>query len=83
MTFQLTPEQIRRLEAVVDSGRFSSVEEAVEAAIVGLLTVEDEDSDWIASMLDEARQSLDRGEGMSLEQFKARNAARRGSRNSG
>lgn len=77
MTHQLTADQVRRLESEVAAGRFASVADAVEAAIVGLLTAVDEDSEAIGPLLDEARQSLARGEGISLDEFKARTAARR------
>jgi antitoxin ParD1/3/4 len=73
MTVTLTPEQQERLEAAVAAGQFASVEEAVQYAVDNLvLTAADlDDLSWAKPLLDEARASLARGEGLSLEEFNA------------
>jgi antitoxin ParD1/3/4 len=71
MMITLTPEQRERLEAAVAAGQFGSVEEAVQYAVDNLvLTSADlDDLSWAKPLLDEARASLARGEGLSLEEF--------------
>ena len=79
MTIALTAEQTRWLEQAVAEGRFSSVEAAVQVAVTNLMTepqsVTAED-DWVLPLLDEARASIARGEGVSLDEFKAHVASR-------
>jgi Arc/MetJ-type ribon-helix-helix transcriptional regulator len=83
MSIALTPEQLCWLEQAVADGRFASVEDAVRMAVVGLMTEppdeieDDEDDNWVAPLLDEARASDARGESMSLEDFKAHALSRR------
>jgi Arc/MetJ-type ribon-helix-helix transcriptional regulator len=66
MTITLTLEQQKRLEAAVAAGQFASVEEAVRLAVDRLVMTDAdiEDLDWVKPYLDEARQSLARGEGI-------------------
>jgi Arc/MetJ-type ribon-helix-helix transcriptional regulator len=72
MTITLTPEQQKRLEAAVAAGQFSSLEEAVRFAVDRLVTEADlTDLDWVKPYLDEARESLARGEGITLQEFNA------------
>ncbi len=77
MTIALTPEQRRWLEAAVAEGRFASVEEAVEAALTGLMTTDAEDDDWIKPHLDASRAAVERGEGVSLDDLDKHLAHRR------
>jgi Arc/MetJ-type ribon-helix-helix transcriptional regulator len=81
MAIVLTSEQLKWLESAVAAGRFESVEAAVQAALVGLMVDTDQaaenDDDWVAPLLDEARASHARGESISLEEFKAQLANRR------
>lgn len=71
MTITLTPEQQQRLEAAVAAGQFASVEEAVRCAVDRLVGFDLEfgDLSWAKPLLDEARASLARGEGISPEQL--------------
>ena len=73
MTITLTPEQQKRLEAAVAAGRFASVEEAVRYAVDHLVLTDADRDDlaWAKPYLDEARESLARGESISLEEFNA------------
>ncbi len=72
MTIALTPEQQQWLEAAVADGRFASVEEAIQAALVGIMTMDDQfDDDWTKPLLDEARADVEKGHTVSHEEFKA------------
>jgi antitoxin ParD1/3/4 len=69
MTITLTPEQQARLEAAVAAGQFASVEEAVRYAVDRLTEADLDDLSWAKPYLDEARASLARGEGLTMEEF--------------
>ncbi len=72
MTVTLTREQQQWLEAEVAAGRFASVEEAVRLAVAELMRPSDaDDLSWAKPYLDEARAEFERGEGLSLDEFKA------------
>lgn len=73
MTITLAPEQQKRLEAAVAAGQFASVEEAVRWAVDHIVLTADEldDLSWARPFLDEARQSIARGESVSLSDFNA------------
>lgn len=73
MTVTLTPEQMRWLEEAVAQGRFSSVEEALCVAVVGLQTSIDQgDLSWAKPYIDKAREQVARGEVTELDDFLAR-----------
>jgi antitoxin ParD1/3/4 len=80
MTITLTPEQLARLEAFVARGDFASVEDAarqlIEERLAERAIEEEDDLSWAKPYVDEALAELARGEGMSLEEHKRRNAAR-------
>jgi antitoxin ParD1/3/4 len=79
MTITLTADQEARLKALVASGDFASVEEAARTLLDERLAerdVEDDDLAWAKPLVDEGLAALERGEFMSLEEHKARNAAR-------
>jgi len=80
MTITLTPEQQARLEAYVARGDFASVEDAARQLIEERLNEraieENDDLAWAQPYVDEARAEIARGEGISLEEHKRRNAAR-------
>lgn len=59
------------LEAEVASGRFESVEAAVRAAVDHLMQADLDDLAWARPYLDQARLSLARGEGVTLDEFNA------------
>jgi Arc/MetJ-type ribon-helix-helix transcriptional regulator len=71
MRITLTPAQQKWLEAEVAAGRYASVEEAVRAAVDALMPPELRDLSWAKPYLDEARASLARGEGVTLDEFNA------------
>ena len=80
MAITLTPEQQARLEAYVARGDFPSVEDAarqlIEERLAERAIEEENDLSWAKPYVDEALAELARGEGMSLEEHKRRNAAR-------
>jgi Arc/MetJ-type ribon-helix-helix transcriptional regulator len=71
MTITLTPKQQAWLEAEVAAGHFSSVDEAVQVAIAGLMRPIDKDLSWAKPYLDVARAQIERGETVTLEEFNA------------
>jgi antitoxin ParD1/3/4 len=79
MTITLTADQEARLNALVASGDDASVEEAARTLLDERLAerdIEDDDLAWAKPLVDEGLAALERGEFMSLEEHKARNAAR-------
>jgi antitoxin ParD1/3/4 len=72
MTITLTPDQQAWLEAQVRSGSILSVEDAVRAAVAGMMTIEHDDFSWAKADVDEARSSLSRGEGIAGTEFLSR-----------
>ena len=63
----------------VARGDFASVEEAARQLIderIAERTIEEDDLAWAKADVDEALASVKRGEGLTLEEHRARNAAR-------
>jgi hypothetical protein len=65
----LTPEQQHWLEAEVAAGRLPSVEDAVRMAVADFKAINTDDLRWAKPYVDEARESVKRGEGVSGEEF--------------
>ncbi len=85
MPITLTPKQEAWLQAHVATGDFASVEEAARQLIddrIAEIVAEDddEDLDWAKPLLDEARASIARGDALTLEEHRRKNAARRAMR---
>jgi len=79
MPITLTPDQEAWLQARVATGDFASVEEAARQLIDERILereIEDDDLAWTKPLVDEGLAALERGEFISLEEHKARNAAR-------
>ena len=79
MTITLKPEQETWLMARVASGEFASVEEAARQLIderIADREFANDDLSWAKPLVDEGLAALDRGKFISLEEHKARNAAR-------
>jgi antitoxin ParD1/3/4 len=80
MTITLNPEQEAWLETRVASGDFASVEAAARQLIderIAERALEDgDDLAWAKPYIDEALAEIARGEEITLEEHKARNAAR-------
>jgi len=67
MTITLTSEQLRWLEQQVANGRFDSVEDAVRLAVTDLMAIDTDDLAWARPLVDEARASIARGEGLPAD----------------
>jgi antitoxin ParD1/3/4 len=80
MVITLTPEQEAWLQAHVATGDFASVEEAarqlIDNAIAEFVIDDDDDMAWAKPLVDEGLAALERGDVITLEEHKARNAAR-------
>ena len=80
MTISLTPEQQAWLTAHVARGEFASIEEAVRQLIderIAERTAEEcDDLVWARAYVDEALAEVGRGEFLTLDEHRARNAAR-------
>jgi Arc/MetJ-type ribon-helix-helix transcriptional regulator len=71
MTITLTREQMAWLEQRVAGGEFESVEDAVRLAVADLMALDTDDLEWARALIDEARDSLARGEGIPAKTVKA------------
>ena len=79
MTITLTPEQLAWIAAHVARGDFPSPEEAVRQLIderIAERSIAEDDLIWAKPLVDKAIEEAERGDVMSLEEHKARNAAR-------
>ena len=82
LTIALTDEQQAWLAAQVAAGAFPTMEAAVQQVLAERMAFEsasiaDDDLLWAKPLVDEARASVARGDSFSLEEHRARNAARR------
>lgn len=80
MAITLTPEQEAWFKAHVVRGDFASIEEAarqlIDERIAERAAEEGDDLAWAIPYVGEARAAVARGETITLEEHKARNAAR-------
>lgn len=83
MSITLTPEQETWIKAHVAAGDFASVEEAarqlIDDSIAEFARDDGEEADdlaWAKPLVDEARSDIARGDVLTLEEHRARNAAR-------
>ncbi|WP_442755159.1 ribbon-helix-helix domain-containing protein [Methylocystis sp. JAN1] len=80
MSITLTPDQEAWLEAHVAAGEFASVEEAarqlLDERIAELATGFEDDMAWAKPLVDEALAAIAKGEVLTLEEHRARNAKR-------
>ena len=63
MTVQIPARHERWLREQVAAGRFSSLEEALDAAVARLRADDDIDDAWARPLVEDALAALDRGEG--------------------
>ncbi len=81
MSITLTPEQETWIKARVATGDFASVEEAarqlIDERIAELARDAGDDMAWAKPLVDESLAALERGDFITLEEHRARNAARR------
>ncbi len=71
MDIQLSPEQQKWLKAEVEAGHFASFDDALCAAIVGLMAAKEDDLAWAKPLVDEALESIARGDASTLGEFRA------------
>ncbi len=79
MAITLTPDQEAWLKTHVATGDFPSIEEAARQLIDERIVereLEKDDLAWAMPLVEEGLTALERGEFISLEEHKARNAAR-------
>ena len=80
MTITLRPDQEAWLRARVARGDFASIEDAARQLIDERISErgagESDDLAWARPHVDEARKAIARGETVSLDEHKSRNAAR-------
>lgn len=80
MTITLSPEQLAWIEARVARGEYPGLDEAVRdlvaAGIAEHEATEDDDMAWAKPLVDEALAEIERGQGLSLDEFEARIDAR-------
>ena len=78
MTITLPREQQEWLEAQVKAGAYESVDAAVTNIIAQHMHFDADDLAWARPLVDEARASVARGEGITLDEYHARMAERFG-----
>ena len=82
MSITLTPKQETWIKAHVATGDFASVEEAARQLIDDRIAElahdagDEHDMAWAKPLVDEGLAALERGDFITLEEHKARNAAR-------
>lgn len=80
MTIFLTPQQQDWLKVQVERGEFRSIEDAarqlIDERIAERMAEGDDDLAWAKPYVDEALAAVARGEVISREEHRARNAAR-------
>jgi len=80
MSIALTREQEAWLKARVERGDFASIEDAarqlLDERIAERLVEEGDDFAWAKAYVEEARAAIARGDVISLDKHKARNATR-------
>ena len=78
MNITLPREQQEWLEAQVKAGAYDSVEEAVASIVAEHMHLDIDDLSWAKPLVDEARTAADRGEVMTLEEYRTMMAERFG-----
>ena len=71
MTLSLRPEVQEFIDEQVTTGRFSSAEAVIEAAIAEMRQAGDELEDETIAAINEGLEQADRGEGIELNEFRA------------
>ena len=72
MNITLPREQQEWLEAQVKAGAYDSVDEALTSIVAEHMFLDIDDLSWAKPLVDEARASVERGEGMTLDEYRAR-----------
>jgi antitoxin ParD1/3/4 len=69
MKITLPTEQQKWLEAEVAAGHFHSIDDAVAAAVAGLMSTDEDDLGWAKPYVEQARASVARGDVISGDEF--------------
>jgi antitoxin ParD1/3/4 len=80
MAISLTPGQHAWINARVASGDFASIEEGVHQLLderITELSIQEDDLAWAKPYVEEALADIARGKVLTLDEHRARNAARR------
>jgi hypothetical protein len=72
MDVQLSPSHLKWLTDQVSSGVFPSIDAALAWAIEGMMTLADDDLEWVRPLLTIAETSLLQGNGIDGAEFLAR-----------
>jgi antitoxin ParD1/3/4 len=72
MNITLPPEQQQWLEAEVAAGGYSSIDDAMAAAIAELMSIDQDDLSWAKPYVEQARGSVARGDVISGDDFLGR-----------
>ena len=78
MNITLPREQQEWLEAQVKAGAYDSIDDALSQFVAEHMEPDIDDLAWAKPLVDEARSSIARGEGMTLEEYRARMTERFG-----
>lgn len=76
MNITLPREQQEWLEAQVKAGAYESIDEAVASIVSEYMHLDLNDLDWAKPLIEEGRAAIERGEGLTLEEHRARVAAK-------
>lgn len=69
MKVALPSEQMKWLEAEVAAGHFKSVDDAISAAVAGLMTAQHDDLAWAKPYVEQAREAVARGDVTAGDDF--------------
>jgi antitoxin ParD1/3/4 len=78
MNITLPREQQEWLEAQVKAGAYDGIDDALSQFVAEHMEPDIDDLAWAKPLVDEARSSIARGEGMTLEEYRARMTERFG-----
>jgi len=71
MNVTLPREQQEWLEAQVKAGAYDSIDDALSRFVAEHMNLDIDDLDWAKPLIEEARASAERGETMTLEEYRA------------
>jgi len=71
MNITLPREQQEWLEAQVKAGAYESIDDALSRFVAEHMDLDVDDLDWAKPLIEEARASAERGETMTLDEYRA------------
>jgi Arc/MetJ-type ribon-helix-helix transcriptional regulator len=69
MKVTLPPDQQKWLETQIAAGAFASMDEALATAVADLMSIHTDDLVWAKAYVDQARQSIARGDVLAGEEY--------------